>query len=205
MARPPGDGALGTSGANGPETTASLLARARDGDEGARNRLLSRYLPTFRRWAHGRVPGRARGLVDTEDLVQETLFRALKHMDGFEPRHPGAFAAYLRRILINQIREHARRAARSPVLEELPGDIPDLGPSPLEACVGGEILAVYEAALTRLTAMQRETVLLRLELQLTYDEIAAAIGSPSANAARMAVKRALLRLAEEMEYARPDL
>jgi RNA polymerase sigma-70 factor (ECF subfamily) len=125
-------------------------------------------------------------------------------MDRFEPRHPGAFAAYLRQILINQIREHARRAARSPVLEELPADIPGDGPSPLEAAVGSALLESYETALSRLGAMQQEAILLRLELQLTYEQIAEAIGSPSANAARMAVKRALLKLAEEMEHERPD-
>ena len=38
----------------------------------------------------------------------------------------------------------------------------------------------------------------RVELGLTYSEIAAAAGKPSANAARMAVTRALIRLAEEM-------
>jgi RNA polymerase sigma-70 factor, ECF subfamily len=201
MAPPPTSGDQSPPDA-GSETTASLLARARDGDEAARSRLLLRYLPAFRRWAHGRVPNQARGQIDTEDLVQDTFLKALIHMDGFEPRHPGAFLAYLRRILSNRIIEEARRAKRRPAREELPNDLPGEDPSPLETVVGREVLASYEAALAHLSEAQREVVILRLELQFTYEEIAAATGSPTANAARMMVKRGLLRLAEEMEHAR---
>jgi DNA-directed RNA polymerase specialized sigma24 family protein len=39
----------------------------------------------------------------------------------------------------------------------------------------------------------------RLELGLTYEEMAEALGKPSWNAARMAVARALMRLASELK------
>ena len=39
----------------------------------------------------------------------------------------------------------------------------------------------------------------RLELGLTYEEMAEALGKPSWNAARMAVARALIRLASELK------
>src|SRR5690349_24653258 len=58
-------------------STAGLLAMARTGDDGARDQLAARYLPVLRRWAHGRLPARARGLVDTDDLVNETMLHAL--------------------------------------------------------------------------------------------------------------------------------
>jgi DNA-directed RNA polymerase specialized sigma24 family protein len=38
----------------------------------------------------------------------------------------------------------------------------------------------------------------RVELGMSFDEVAAATGRPSGDAARKAVSRALLRLAEEM-------
>lgn len=44
------------------------------------------YLAPLRRWAHGRLPAGARDLLATDDLVQETLLRTLKHIEGFEPR-----------------------------------------------------------------------------------------------------------------------
>ena len=46
---------------------------------------------------------------------------------------------------------------------------------------------------------QREAVLLRVEFGYEYRDIAEAIGSPSANGARMVVSRALARVARAME------
>jgi len=183
-------------------TTARLLERVRQGDAAAREHLVSRFLPPFRRWAHGRLPDRARGLVDTDDLVQVALVKALTQMETFEPRHPGAFLGYLRRTLINEIRQELRRTARHPAGQALETDLPDAGPSPVERVVEREALEAYEAALARLSDTQRFAVLLRVELGFTYEQIALAIGSPTANASRMVVKRALLCMAEEMEHVR---
>ena len=68
----------------------------------------------------------------------------------------------------------------------------------LEQAIGADNLRVYEAALLRLSPRDREAIVARLEMQCDYEELAEALGSPSPDAARMAVKRALLRLAEEM-------
>jgi RNA polymerase sigma-70 factor (ECF subfamily) len=178
------------------ETTASLLALVRQGDDAARERLVSRYQPALTRWAHGRLPTRARGLSDTDDLVQITLLDALDHVKGFEPRHAGAFLAYMRRILINKIRDLIREAARRPPKAQLDEAVPDWGPSPLESAVGSETMRRYERALAQLTDEQQEAVVMRIEMGFTYPEIAAAMGSPSSNAARMLVSRGLVRLAE---------
>ena len=180
------------------ESTASLLAQARTGDSEARNRLASRYLPILQRWARGRLPSRARDIADTDDLVQVTLLKALDKVEEFEPRREGAFLAYLRQILQNQIRDHIRRINRRPVAEELNENIHVKEPSALEEAIGREILENYEAALATLPENQREAVVLRLEMGLTHQEVADAIGSPSWNAARMLVARALIRLAEVM-------
>jgi RNA polymerase sigma-70 factor (ECF subfamily) len=181
------------------ESTASLLIRVRDGDAVARNRLVERFLPALQRWARGRLPARARGLFDTDDIVQITLLRALERVQDFEPRHPGAFLAYLRQILLNQVRDQVRVVGRRPAQDSLPDGHPDPGASPLEEAIGAETLANYEAALARLTPEQQEAVLLKIEFGMSYAEIAEALGSPSANAARMVVSRGLLRLAEVMD------
>ena len=115
------------------DSTATLLRRFRQGDLAARDAILARYAPALRRWAQGRLPARARGLVDTDDLVQITLLRALGRLKEFEPRREGAFLAYLRSILLNQIREELRRALRRPRQEEIDEEsLRDCGPSPLE-------------------------------------------------------------------------
>jgi RNA polymerase sigma-70 factor (ECF subfamily) len=181
----------------------TLLRRAQAGDALARNLLIQRHIPALRRWAHGRLPQRARDLLDTDDLVQVTMYRVLNHLESFEPRHAGAFLAYLRQILMNRIRDEIRRVVRHPDRGDLSDDIADGGPTPLDQLVGRDARERYERSLLQLTAEQREAVVLRLELGLSYQEMAEALERPSANAARLLVSRALVRLAREMREADP--
>jgi RNA polymerase sigma-70 factor (ECF subfamily) len=180
------------------ESTAVLLDRVRSGDEVARERLMARYLPVLKRWAHGRLPAGARGLVDTDDLVQVTLLRSLSHLGKFEHRREGAFLAYLWRILLNALRDEVRRSVRRGGREALSEELPDPAPTLHEQAIGRDLLDRYETALANLPDEHREAVILRIEFGLTYDEIADAVGSPSANASRMTVARALVRLAERI-------
>ena len=184
--------------------TTDLLQRARRGDQEALNDLFRRQLPPLRRWARGRLPKWTRDLRDTEDLVQETLTQTLRHVDDFEPRHEGALQAYLRQALMNRIRDEIRRVARHPTPAGLDDEdgFADAAPSPLEEAIGREAIERYEAALQRLRPEEREVIIARVELQQSYQQIAAAHGKSSPDAARMAVTRALVRLAEEMDIER---
>ena len=184
------------------ETTAVLLELVRAGDTAATDRLVRRCLPALRRWAHGRLPVRARGMVDTDDLVQVSVLRALNQVGRFEPRREGAFLAYLRRILLNAVRDEIRRVARRPGGEEASEDLPDCAAPAVEQVIGRETMEAYEEALAQLSDAQQEAVILRVEFGYTFPEIADATGSPSANAARMTVARALVRLAEAMDGRR---
>jgi RNA polymerase sigma-70 factor (ECF subfamily) len=186
----------------GPEATLDLVQRARSGDQAALNTLFARYETRLRRWAHGRLPAAARGAMDTQDLVQETLVKVFQRMPAFEPRHAGAFRDYVWTTLWNRIRDLARTAARRGPSDALESDIPAAGPSPFELAIGSEVFARYEAALERLTPEEREAVIARVELGLSHAEVAEALGKPSAAAAHMAVSRALVRLAEEMAHDR---
>ena len=170
----------------------------------ARDRLFRRYLPDLTRLAHGRLPKRARGLVDTDDIVQSTLIRALEHVKDFEPEREGAFLAYLRRILFNAIIDEARRVKRTPVSGPIHEDLANHDRSPLEDAIGSERLRAYEAALEQLTAPQRNAVVGRLEYGYSYERLAKELDSPSANAARMLVSRAVVRLAELMQVHRDE-
>jgi RNA polymerase sigma-70 factor (ECF subfamily) len=180
------------------DTTFDLVERAKSGDSDALNRLFSRFLPSLRRWASGRLPRWSRDLMDTDDLVQETVVRAVKRIDQFESRHEGALQAYLRQAIVNRIRDEVRRAKRSPVPTVLDDNQSDRGASPLEAAIGEEALQRYEGALARLRPEEREAIIARVEMDGSYQDVAQALGKPSADAARMAVSRALVRLAQEM-------
>jgi RNA polymerase sigma-70 factor (ECF subfamily) len=181
------------------ESTAFLLTRVRDGDEAARDRLIARYLPMLREWARGRLPGGARSLADTDDLVQVTLIRALKNLKDFESRGEGAFLRYLRQILLNAMRNEIRRASRRGPHDELGNGIPAVAPSPLESTISRDTMERYETALERLGQEQQEAVILRVEMGYSYDQIAEALGKNSANTARMVVTRALAHLAMAMD------
>jgi RNA polymerase sigma-70 factor (ECF subfamily) len=180
------------------ESTIALLDRIRIGDAIARGQLLARYLPILRAWAHGRLPAHARGLADTDDVVQVTLLRALGRLHEFEYRHEGAFLSYLRQGALNAVRQEIRRARRRPTSELLDDAIPDGATSVVEQAIGHEMLERYEAELMHLLPDQREAVILRFEFGLGYAELAEAMGRPTANAARMLVVRALAQLAQRL-------
>ena len=183
------------------ESTLDLLNRARQGDEDALNELFRRNHGPLRRWARGRLPRWTRDLRDTDDLVQETLAQTLKHIDSFEHRHEGALQAYMRQALINRVRDEVRRVNRHPVvsaIEEADQHAVQAA-SPLEEAIGTQALERYEAALGRLRPEESQIIQARVEMQQSYQQIAAAHGKATADAARMAVSRALVRLAEEMD------
>jgi RNA polymerase sigma-70 factor, ECF subfamily len=179
------------------ESTIELVLKARDGDRGAVQALLQRCLPEVRRWAHGRLPAHARDALDTGDLVQEAALRLLKRVDEFEPRHVGAMQAYLKQSIINRIRDEIRRVGRRPVPVELVDDPPGEGASPLEMTIQHESYERYRNALRRLSPRDRELVVARMEAQWSFAQIAERFGIPTADAARMAVNRALKKLSGE--------
>jgi RNA polymerase sigma-70 factor (ECF subfamily) len=181
------------------DSTLELLARARAGDREALDRLFARCLPPLRRWARGRLPAAARGALDTQDLVQETILSSLRRLDHFESRHEGALQAYLRQAVLNRIRDEARRFGRRPAPVELTESTPADGASPLDVAIGRQGVERYEAALQRLRPGDREAIIGRIELQHDYQELAVILGKPNANAARVAVTRALARLIEQLD------
>jgi RNA polymerase sigma factor (sigma-70 family) len=178
------------------ESTIDLLTRAQAGDRDALDRVFAREIPPLVRWARGRLPGWAREMVDTDDLVQDTVTNTLRRIDSFEWRHDAALQAYLRQAVLNRIRNEIRRAVRHPRPEAADSGIEDPGASPLETLIGAQDLAAYDEALAALSESEREAVIGRVELGMSYAELAAAQQRPSADAARMAVGRALLKLGQ---------
>ena len=132
------------------ESSFALVIRARTGDDEALGRLCARYLPRLQRWAHGGLPAWARGGLETQDLAQEALFQAVRHLNSFEPRHEGAFQAYVRQTLLNRIRDAIRRSRTRGQTDTLDTERPATDPSPLEEAIGQQALEQYEAAMERL-------------------------------------------------------
>lgn len=180
------------------DPTSDLLDRARAGDDQALNELFERHLPRLRHWASGRLPHWARDIADTTDVVHDTMVMTLSHLDGFEHRGDGALQAYLRQAILNRIRSELRKRAFRGFPAALDSQMSDQGTSPLDRAIANESLERYEAGLEKLRTEDREAIVSRVELGLSYAEIAETLGKPNAHAARMAVVRAIERLTAAM-------
>ncbi|MGV9239476.1 sigma-70 family RNA polymerase sigma factor [Streptomyces nigra] len=86
----------------------ALVTAARDGDPQAQDALVGAYLPLVYN-----VVGRAlNGSVDVDDVVQETMLRALDALDGL--RTPESFRSWLVAIAMNQVRAHWHARQNAP-------------------------------------------------------------------------------------------
>lgn len=181
-------------------TSLALLRRAQQGERDALDELFARYAPFLRRFARGKMPRWARTGAETADLVQDTLMHTFRGINRFEPRGNGAMRAYLRQALHNRILNVRRNAARRPTPAplddiEVPADVA----TPLELFLSDEDHARYLRALEGLTTTDRDAIIGRIELGYSYEQLSAVLGKPSADAARVAVRRAVVRLTEAME------
>ncbi|HEY5763691.1 MAG TPA: RNA polymerase sigma factor, partial [Rhodocyclaceae bacterium] len=183
-----------------PPATVELLRLAKAGDRGATNALFERLFPPLLRFARGRLPGWARGMIDTTDLVQETLLSAYGVIGKDQAIGDGAIHAYLRATLKNRLIDELRKVERRPRLDEMDKTQRGNSATPLEELIGIEALERYEDALGKIPRQDRDAVLARIELGLSYAEIARMLDRPSADAARMSVSRAMLRLARAMSH-----
>ena len=83
----------------------------------------------------------------------------------------------------------------------LPEDLPSEAASPLEMAIKSEAYERYRDALLTLSPRDRELIVQRVELQWPLLQIAEQAEMGTADAARMAVSRALKRLAAAMKVA----
>jgi len=179
-------------------STIDLVDRARDGSQEALEIVCRRCLKALSRFAAGRLPRRVRGMLETQDLVSEALQKGLSRLNEIDLREPGALMAYLRKTLNNLIVDKVRAADRRPTPVSLDERQMDDTLSPLERALEQEQLALFDEALLGLKTRDAALVMLRIEQQASYEEIAIELAVPTANAARLAVRRALYKLAVEM-------
>jgi len=140
-------------------------------DEEAVRRLVSTYGEPLRRY----LTAMLRNPADGEDLAQEVFLRFLDGLGGF--RGEASVKTYLFTIAHNLALNHLSSSARTH--EVFPGEVPD-GPS-REAGPGHEVQAGERAealrlALSRLPPQQRSVVVLRTWQDLSFKEIASAMG-----------------------------
>ena len=176
-----------------------LIKRAQRGDRSALSALLVRHVPILRRWAHGRLPRWARAFGDTADLVQDAIVNTIKRLDQFDARGEKALQGYLRLAVQNRILDIIRRAEVKTRTGDVTGEEPDTSqPSPLALAITAQEQERYRAALARLKQDDQTLIVGRLELGYTYEQLALVVGKSTPDAARVALRRSLARLVDEM-------
>jgi RNA polymerase sigma factor (sigma-70 family) len=179
-------------------TSQLVLARARLGDASAFGKLLSRtFLSGLRRWAHRRFPWWLRNASDTADLLQDAILHTLQRLDSLDLQGRRALSAYLRQAVLNRIRDEHRRLVRRGPQEALSETFVDRSPSPLDRAVTAEFEERYRAAVAKLRPGDRALVVGHIELGYTPEQLGC-MTRRSANAARVALQRAIHRLAARL-------
>lgn len=178
--------------------TMELISQIKSGNLDAWRRLVEREMPRLQRFARGRLPVWARGAMDTQDLVHDVLVRAMPRLGTWESDTPGALQAFLRRAVANQVVDEIRKARRRLASTAPIESHPDPSPSPLTRVMKDEDLTRLRAALATVSAADRALIAARFTNGLRYAQVATRLRRPNANAARVAVERAVARVAKAM-------
>jgi RNA polymerase sigma-70 factor, ECF subfamily len=190
-----------------------LLAQARAGDSAALGQLLDGYRNYLWLLARGQLHAALRSKMNPSDLVQETLYEALRDFNAFEGSSEHELIAWLRRILARNLadqvkRQYAerRRRHREESLESLlerssaqvQGALAAGLSSPSAQAAGREQSVLLADALSRLPADYRQVIVLRHLDRLKFEEIAERLGR-TPGAVRKLWTRALVKLRSFLE------
>jgi RNA polymerase sigma-70 factor (ECF subfamily) len=193
------------------EPVSGLLAKARAGDEAARDQLFARCRDYLGLAARARVEARLRAKVDASDLVQQTMLEAHRGFARFQGATEAEWLAWLRRILDHNAADFVRRY-RGTGKRQVGREVPLAGvnsseagcpepaaeqESPSSAAVRNEGELALTAALARLAPDHREVIVLRNLQRLPFDEVAKRM-ERSRPAAQMLWMRAIQKLQEAM-------
>lgn len=172
------------------ESDEALAARAQRGDREAEGSLIRRLYPGVQALA-------SRMLRDgdiSRDAAQEAFLRAFSRLDQFDGSHP--FSSWLFRILVNVIRDEARRR-RIALIDAEPDHQTSASPSPGEVMVRGEDIALIRAQIAALPAGLRLPLLLHYQQGLSGREIAYVLGITPL-AARLKIWRGITQIRAQL-------
>ena len=167
----PNDGELAGVTPVEKEDDAVLATRASRGDVAAFGLLYDRHVEAVYRYVYYRV----RDDAEAEDLTSDVFMRALKAIPRYEPRQ--AVLAWLYRIARNAVIDRARRASRQvPFEDALKHPEADTVVEPDDELLVRSENTALRAALSQLTPLQQEVVVLRFLEGFTTREIAKIVG-----------------------------
>lgn len=155
------------------EPDAKLIARYRTGDEGALNAIFNRYEVPLFQFLYGIL----RNHHQAEDALQETLVRALEHLDGVDGNHLRGWlftVAYHQAMLVKRRQQKAHFTS----VEDQEVPLSDLLPGPLLQAEKLDDARRLRELLAQLPPNQGEVIRQRVYEGKRFREIAAALGCP---------------------------
>lgn len=197
-------GRLGTT----PDDEEQLVARATSGDVRALEGLLLDYYSPLSSHIRARIPRSLQGVLDAEDILQQTFVQAFRDIHTFRPQGRSSFRAWLTVIADNRLADarkalqrkkrggQARRvslAGRDSSATALVEVLSDGGPTPSGNVARAEAVQAVEVAVAGLPADLREAIRLRYLEQKSLGD-AARIMQRSPDAVRGLLDRAKKKL-----------
>lgn len=173
-----------------------LAQRARRGDLDAYGELVRRYQRAVFAACY-RLLGERR---EAEDFAQEAFLHAYQRLDRYDPQRP--FGPWIRRVAANLCLNHMQ--IKFPPILPLEEDLAEAA-SPVDLAAEHERTALAQqvwAALRALPAHYRAVIELRHYQDLSYAEIAAALGMPLSDV-KSHLFRARKLLAEKLKVDEP--
>ena len=172
-------------------TTLTLVRKAKAGEGNALNLLFDRYIPRILRIVRMRIGAGLRGRMESMDVVQEVMIRAIRSFDQFEAKDEAAFLHWISKLVQNEIRDLAdyhnaekrnankevttrdKSTATRSVLSQLPAD--SVHRPSFQVRLKEDVLQL-EAALDQLAEKQREVIIMRQYEGMSFKDIGSKLG-----------------------------
>lgn len=151
---------------------ASLLQAAARGDEPAWRRLIEMYGRRLFALARSRCGSREQA----EEIVQSVFVTVSTKLGSGEYTEQGRFEAWLFRVTMNRVRDHARRTRRQAWAVETDRLVGVPAPDPTPRA--GADLDALRNAVARLGEADREIIELRHHAGMSFKQIAQMLGEP---------------------------
>ncbi|MBW4083304.1 RNA polymerase sigma factor [Paenibacillus sp. S150] len=110
---------------------------------------------------------------DAEDIVQDTVYKALLYLEAIDERK---FSAWLYKVAINRYYDFCRKQKRFLYSEEVDEQAVQGSEMPEAVLLRQEEKELIEFVLAKLSPVNRQLILLKYEMELSYKEIAALLG-----------------------------
>jgi RNA polymerase sigma-70 factor (ECF subfamily) len=164
----------------------NLVTRAREGDREAFGVLYDTYVQEVYRFLLSKTHRKE----DAQDLVSETFIKALNNIASFSPKRNTSFCAWLFTIANRSFIDSTRKR-HDTSLENV--EEPATKDSPTQSTEQSLLSDALKKALATLNDAQRETIMLRVWHDCSFQEIAEILGKSEAST-KMLMKRGLVTL-----------